>query len=89
MFSLVGIIILLTAVIGSSTLVAFAAWLIVRLQKLERGLPPHSEVPALSAQIEALKGELESLHGTVERLSERTDFTERLLESKTGDSAED
>lgn len=85
MFGIVEMIILLVAVIGSGVMSAFLVWFIGRLRALERGLQDKGDVPALSAQIAALQGEVDSLQGTVQRLTERAEFTERLLEEKTGE----
>ena len=85
MFSLVEIIILLVAVIGSGTMAALIMHVHARLQRLESGFDPADKPAALVAKIDALRIDVESLQNTVERLTERTDFTERLLEEKTGE----
>jgi hypothetical protein len=76
MSSLQDLLLLIVAVAGSGTMVGLIAWFHGRLRQLERGR--HGEAEGAARDIEALRGE-------VAQLSERLDFTERMLAQARGE----
>lgn len=74
MFTVVQLLILIVAVIGSGSMVAALAWLFYRSRNLEG-----REYGSLTDQVESLRAELETVSSEMARLQEQADFTERLL----------
>lgn len=72
------LLVLIVAVAGSAGLVAAFAWLVQRLNRLES--PGQGDVRGRLADPDDLRQQLDALEAEVHRLSERVDFTEKLLE---------
>jgi outer membrane murein-binding lipoprotein Lpp len=72
------LMILITAVIGSSALVAIGMSMFQRIRRLEAGL---SEVDRLAEDVDALREHVLAARDEMGELGQRMDFTERLLSS--------
>ena len=72
------VLIILAAVLGSSALVAAFAWILFRQRALEQGSSA-TDLRRLSDEVDELRAELHSVHSDISDLTERIDFTERLL----------
>lgn len=72
------LLLLVTAVIGSTVLMATLGWLSQRINRIEGG--GSRELQRLLDENEELREQMRLLEGEVERLAERVDFTEKLLE---------
>ncbi len=80
MFSLAGIIVLLAAVGGTAVLVRIISSASHRLGRLEAGQTGiHPDLARVLDQLEALQDEVAALRAESAELSERVDFSERLL----------
>ncbi|MBT8397718.1 MAG: hypothetical protein HKO65_05845 [Gemmatimonadetes bacterium] len=91
MFSLVALLIIFAAVIGSAAMVGILAYFLSRIRRLEGGMPGDQAPRQLTDQMDTMVEELMALQGEVNNLSERLDFTEKLLmtgdgEAEPGDS---
>jgi len=73
------VLIILAAVVGSSAMMAAFAWILYRIRRLESGNGGASEVLRLGEEVDSLRAELQVTHADISDLSERLDFTERLL----------
>jgi len=81
-FGLAELLLILVAVGGSGIMVAFLAWLVYRLKRLEESRAVGGpELRELIERIETMQTELLSMRDDVGELTERVDFTERLLSS--------
>lgn len=72
------LMILITAVIGSSAMVAIGMSMFQRIRRLEAGL---GEMDRLAQDVDALRDQVAAARDEVGELGERMDFTERLLSS--------
>jgi hypothetical protein len=79
--------IVFAAVIGSSLLVAVFAYFLNRIRHLESGGLSDSGSGQLVGQVHRLREELLTVQEEMSSLTERLDFTEKLLMS--GDDADD
>ena len=79
MFSVATVLIIFAAAAGSGTMVAIIAWFLNRLRSLESGALSGHELQRLSSELDDLRADLLATHSEVKDLSERLDFTERLL----------
>ena len=79
MFSVATILIIFAAAAGSGTMVAIIAWFLNRLKSLESGGSSGHELRRLSSELDDLRADLLATHSEVKDLTERLDFTERLL----------
>lgn len=80
MFSIAGIIVLLAAVVGTAVLVRIIGSASHRLGRLEAGqVGIHPDLGRVLDQLEALQDEVAALRAESAELSERVDFSERLL----------
>lgn len=79
MLSLPVLLLLIVAVGGSAGMVAIFGWLFHRLSRLESQGPV--DVRQLQTTIEELQNELVSVRSELGALTERVDFTEKLLEA--------
>lgn len=82
--SIGAVLVILAAVLGSSVLMAVFALLWYRLRKLESGNVGASELLRLGEEVDGLRAELQATHADISDLSERLDFTERLLSPGDG-----
>ena len=73
------VLIILAAVLGTAVFVSLIAWFANRLQRLESGGGGASEIGRLESELDDLRAELQQAHADISDLSERLDFTERLL----------
>jgi hypothetical protein len=80
------LLLIFAAVAGSATLVAFAAWLLVRINRIEGG--PTSDARLLQT-VEALRDELDGTQAALRDLNDRMEFTERLLRSGEARASDD
>ena len=87
MFSFVGLFILFAAVIGSSAMTALLAYILLRNRQV--GGRDSGEIGGRSLvdQLDGIAEELHSIQGQVSSLTERMDFTEKLLMS--GEAADE
>lgn len=84
MIGLAELLLILVAVTGSTVMVAFFAWVVFRLKRLEEARGTSApELRELTQRIDALRQELQIANDDVAKLSERMDFTERLLSGDT------
>lgn len=74
MFTVVQLLILIAAVIGSAGAAGVVAWLLFRTHKLAG----HQDA-ALDGRMVDLQNEIDAMRGELTRLQEQADFTERLL----------
>lgn len=82
MFSAIAVLLLiLVALVGSSAVIYVLTRIFNRVERLESR---HSGADArrLEAELERLREEVDATSHTVDRLTERLDFTERLLSGR-------
>lgn len=79
MLSLAVVLIILTAVTGSGIMVAILMTIANRLKMLESGGSGPAELNQLAREVDNLRAELETASSDIGNLTERLDFTERLL----------
>lgn len=85
MLSVVAILIIIAAVIGSAFMTGALITLWHKVQALESDGTASSSLDQASKQLELLVGQMQSVADDMDALRERMDFTERLLvEGKTG-----
>jgi hypothetical protein len=80
-FSLVGLFILFAAVIGSSAMTAVLAYILLRNRQVGGRDSGEFGARSLANQLDGIAEELHSIQGQVSSLTERMDFTEKLLMS--------
>lgn len=78
------LLLLVVVVIGSAGMVAVLGWLHQRLARLEGHGP--AEAGRIAGEGNDLREQVRLLEDEVERLTERVDFTEKLLERPRGES---
>lgn len=74
------ILLLLAAVIGSSSVTGLLVWLYARTRRLEGQDPGPQQ--GVENRLEALHEELEAVHRAVVRVEEHANFTQQLLEGR-------
>ncbi len=75
MFSIAAILVIIAAVVGTGTMVAFFAFLLNRIREVERGREP----AMLADQVQAIREQLLDVQDQITALQERVDFTDKLL----------
>ena len=86
MISMVYLMILLVAVIGSGVLTGWLFWLMSRLRRLE-SVREMGESGLLSSHLDGLTAELSAMREQLDLLEQRTEFTEHLLEGRSSTGA--
>ncbi len=71
---------MLVALGGSAILMAAFGWTFLRIRRLENHGPGQGDPHHLLERMDALKDELAGMQDEFTRITERVDFTERLLE---------
>jgi len=84
MFSVVGLMLVLVAAVGSGVLTGWLFWLMSRLRRLESSRES-SDAGLLSQSIEGLTAELATVREQLDMLEQRTEFNQRLLEGRSPD----
>jgi len=84
MFSVVGLMLVLVAAVGSGVLTGWLFWLMGRLRRLESSRES-SDAGLLSQSIEGLTAELATVREQLDMLEQRTEFNQRLLEGRSPD----
>lgn len=77
--SLTALFIIFAVVIGSTAMVGVFAYILSRVRRLESGGGGAGAPPVLEQQVARLQAEVEAMRDDVSTLTERLDFTERLL----------
>jgi hypothetical protein len=77
--SLTALFIIFAAVIGSTALVSVLAYLLHRLRRIEAGSAGEAGSDHMLGQVNRIQEELLTIQDELASLSERLDFTERLL----------
>lgn len=77
--SLTALFIIFAVVIGSTAMVGVFAYILSRVRRLESGSPEGRESRALAADLDQMRDVIAALQDDVAGLTERLDFTERLL----------
>ena len=89
MISIVAILIIIAAVVGSAFMTGALLTLWHRIRRLESGGAPPNSLDQASRQLELLLEQMQSVADDMGELRERMDFTERLLvEGKTRSDAD-
>ena len=83
--SLTALFIVFAAVIGSTAMMGILAYLLHRIRQIEAGTTGDEGIHQLVGQVNGMREELLTVQDEVSALSERLDFTEKLLMS--GDDA--
>ena len=78
--SILALMLILVAALGSGSLVAIFAWFYQRMKQLEGGRNDDSELALISEQLDVVRDQLGAMDDEMTRLNERVDFTEKLLE---------
>ena len=73
------VLIILAAVFGSAAMTAVLGWLLYRQHTLSAGAGSSETLVRLGEEVDSLRAELMSTHSDISDLSERLDFTERML----------
>jgi uncharacterized coiled-coil protein SlyX len=85
--SLTALFIIFAAVIGSASMVGISAYFLHRIRQLEAGTTGEEGSRELSDQVSQVREELLAVRDDMSALTERLDFTEKLL--MRGDDAAD
>lgn len=85
--SLTALFIIFAAVIGSASMVAIFAYFLHRIRQIESGTAGEDGSHELSDQVSQMRDELLAVQEEMSALTERLDFTEKLL-MRGDDSAE-
>lgn len=89
MISIVAILIIIAAVVGSAFMTGALLTLWQRIRRLESGGAPPNSLDQASRQLDLLLEQMQSVADDMGELRERMDFTERLLvEGKTRGDAD-
>ncbi len=88
MMSLTALLIVFAAVLGSSVMMAVFAWVFMRIRSLESGGGGRSDIERLTEEVDGLRAELQATHSDISDLTERLDFTERLLSGPRAEEPE-
>lgn len=81
MMSLVALLIIFAVVIGSAGMVGLFAYVIQRISRVERGGLGDAGADQLLDQVRELREDLMRVESEVSALTERVDFTDKLLMS--------
>jgi len=81
MFSVVGLMLVLVAAVGSGVLTGWLFWLMGRLRRLESARDG-SDAGLLHNSLSNLTNELTAIREQLDQLEQRTEFNERLLEGR-------
>ena len=81
MFSIAGLFVMFAGIVGSGAMVGLVGWLFFRIKQLEAGAGASEELGQLLEQLDDLREGLDLTRQDVSELTERLDFTERLLAS--------
>ena len=82
------LLILMAAIVGSSSMVGFLGWMLYRVKRLESTSGKNkAEVERLIEQVDALQEEVTAAGEQAGELQERVDFAERLLARGKSDGA--
>lgn len=82
------LLILMAAIVGSSSMVGFLGWMLYRVKRLESTSGKNkAEVERLIEQVDALQEEVTAAGEQAGELQERVDFAERLLARGKSDAA--
>lgn len=79
--SLVALLIIFAAVLGSATMVGILAYFLHRIRRLESADTRQAAIEGMIDEMEAMRTELLTAQNEMLALTERLDFTERLLGS--------
>ena len=85
--SLTALFIIFAAVIGSAAMVGILAYFLHRIRQIETGTAAGAGSKQLVDQVDGMREELTTVQEEMSALSERLDFTEKLL--MRGDDAPD
>ncbi len=85
--SLTALFIIFAAVIGSASMVAIFAYFLHRIRQIEAGTASERGSDELGDQVSQMREELLAVQDEMSTLTERLDFTEKLL--MRGDDAPD
>jgi uncharacterized membrane protein AbrB (regulator of aidB expression) len=77
--SLTALFIIFAAVIGSTMMMGVFAYFLHRIRQIEAGTTAEGGSPGLAREVSELREELAAVEEAFSALSERLDFTERLL----------
>jgi hypothetical protein len=77
------LMIIIAAAVGSGALVAAFGWILFRMRSLELAGRDSGGLDALGRQVAMLQEQLEDANTSIASLTERLDFTERLLSGET------
>ncbi|TFG63155.1 MAG: hypothetical protein E4H28_06765 [Gemmatimonadales bacterium] len=81
MFSVVGLMLILVAALGSGVLTGWLFWLMGRLRRLEIARDS-SDGRLLSQSLDGVVSELAAVREQLNQLEQRAEFNERLLEAR-------
>ena len=84
--SLTALLIVFAAVIGSAAMMGIIAYFLHRIRQIEAKTTGEAGSRQLVDQVEAMREELLAVQGEVLALTERLDFTEKLLMSGDDDA---
>jgi len=87
--SLAALFVVFAAVLGSSAMIGMIVYFMRRLEKLEAKMNGELDSPQAVKELEIVQDELLAVNQTVSELSERLDFTEKLLANPDPPAAED
>ena len=79
--SLTALLIIFAAVIGSAAMVGIFAYFLFRLRQIEAGTTGEAGSQQLADQVNLMREELLTVQDEMSALTERLDFTEKLLMS--------
>lgn len=77
--SLTALFIIFAAVIGSASMVAIFAYFLHRIRQIEAGNTGDAGTQQLSGEVSQMRKELLAVQDELSALTERLDFTEKLL----------
>lgn len=83
--SLTALFIIFAAVIGSTAMMGILAYFLNRLRRIEASTTGEAGSHQLADQVNAVREELMAVQTEMSALSERLEFTEKLLTSGDGD----
>ena len=78
--SILALMLILIAALGSGAMVAIFAWFYQRMKRLEGGRNDGSDWTLMAEQLDVVRDQLSAMDDEMTRLNERVDFTEKLLE---------
>jgi outer membrane murein-binding lipoprotein Lpp len=77
--SLTALLVIFAAVIGSTAMMGLVGYFLHRIRQVEARISSEESPQQLVAHVDAMRGELLAVQEEMSALSERLDFTERLL----------